>query len=93
MCIRDRDYAERFHTKPYASLEEMIEKEQPDVLHVCTPHYLHVPMTQYALDVYKRQVSDEAKPTAVRLFKGIKGFPDAGTGKPVWNIVTGRAAI
>ena len=43
-----QDYAERFHTKPYASLEEMIEKEQPDVLHVCTPHYLHVPMTQYA---------------------------------------------
>ena len=30
-----QDYAERFHTKPYASLEEMIEKEQPDVLHVC----------------------------------------------------------
>ena len=28
----------------------MIEKEQPDVLHVCTPHYLHVPMTQYALE-------------------------------------------
>lgn len=45
-----QDYAERFHTKPYASLEEMIEKEQPDVLHVCTPHYLHVPMTQYALE-------------------------------------------
>lgn len=39
-----QDYAERFHTKPYASLEEMIEKEQPDVLHVCTPHYLHVTM-------------------------------------------------
>ena len=45
-----QNYAERFHTKPYASLEEMIEKEQPDVLHVCTPHYLHVPMTQYALE-------------------------------------------
>ena len=26
-----QDYAERFHTKPYVSLEEMIEKEQPDV--------------------------------------------------------------
>ena len=33
----------------YASLEEMLEKERPDVLHICTPHYLHVPMTAYAL--------------------------------------------
>lgn len=34
----------------YASLEEMLEKEKPDVLHICTPHYLHVPMAEYALD-------------------------------------------
>ena len=27
----------------------MLETERPDVLHICTPHYLHVPMAQYAL--------------------------------------------
>ena len=43
-------YAENFHTKPYPSLESMLDAEKPDVLHICTPHYLHVPMTIYALN-------------------------------------------
>ena len=42
-------YAEKYACRAYASLEEMLEKERPDVLHICTPHYLHVPMTTYAL--------------------------------------------
>lgn len=37
-------------TNMYASLEEMLEKEQVDVLHICTPHYLHTPMAVYALE-------------------------------------------
>ena len=41
-------YAENFHTKPYPSLESMLEAEKPDVLHICTPHYLHVPMAIYS---------------------------------------------
>ena len=43
-------YAETFHTKPYPSLESMLDAETPDVLHICTPHYLHVPMAIYALE-------------------------------------------
>ena len=35
-----QSYAENFHTKPYPSLESMLEAEKPDVLHICTPHYL-----------------------------------------------------
>ena len=54
-----QDYAERFHTKPYASLEEMIEKEQPDVLHVCTPHYLHYKMITAAADAGKKVVCEK----------------------------------
>lgn len=37
----------------YESLEEMLEKEKPEVLHICTPHYCHVPM---ALEALKRGV-------------------------------------
>lgn len=36
--------------KAYASFEEMLEDEKPDVLHICTPHYLHVPMALKALE-------------------------------------------
>lgn len=28
----------------------MIANARPDVLHICTPHYLHVPMAAYALE-------------------------------------------
>lgn len=45
-----QSYAENFHTKPYPSLESMLEAEKPDVLHICTPHYLHVPMAIYSLE-------------------------------------------
>ncbi len=37
------DYGDS-ESKAYSSLEEMIENEKIDVLHICTPHYLHVPM-------------------------------------------------
>lgn len=43
------DYANRFGGNAYGSLEEMLEAEKPDVLHICTPHYLHTPMTVKAL--------------------------------------------
>lgn len=33
----------------YISLEEMIDKEDLDVLHICLPHYLHVPAALTAL--------------------------------------------
>ncbi len=33
----------------YESLEEMLTKESPDVVHICTPHYLHVPMAAECL--------------------------------------------
>lgn len=32
----------------YTDYKEMIEKEQPDVVHVCLPHYLHVPVSEDA---------------------------------------------
>ncbi len=34
--------------RAYPSLEELLDQEEIDVLHICTPHYLHVPMAQAA---------------------------------------------
>ena len=28
----------------YTDYKEMLEKEQPDIVHICTPHYLHKEM-------------------------------------------------
>lgn len=41
--------AAEYRAKAYSNLEEMLEKEEIDVLHICTPHYLHTPMAISAL--------------------------------------------
>ncbi len=46
---RAESFAEEYNGKAYGSLEEMLKKENPDVLHICTPHYLHTPMAVHAL--------------------------------------------
>ncbi len=45
---RAQALAEQYGGKAYGSLEELLENEQIDCLHICTPHYLHLPMAQEA---------------------------------------------
>lgn len=47
---RARAMAEKFGGCAYTSLEEMLAHEKIDVLHICTPHYLHTPMAKLAAD-------------------------------------------
>ena len=46
---RARAMAEQYGAAAYASLGEMLANEQVDVLHILTPHHLHVPMAIEAL--------------------------------------------
>lgn len=43
-------FAAQYKGKAYSSYEKMLENEKIEVLHICTPHYLHVPMAIYALN-------------------------------------------
>lgn len=43
---RARAVAEKYHCNAYASLEEMLDHEQLDAVHLCTPHVLHTPMAE-----------------------------------------------
>lgn len=62
---RAKSFSETYGGRAYESLEAMLDQEEIDVLHVCTPHYLHVPMTVLALSkgihVYQE------KPAAISL--------------------------
>ncbi len=46
---RAREFAAKYGGRAYQNLEDMMETEKPDVLHICTPHFLHVPMALYGL--------------------------------------------
>ena len=53
---RGETYSEEYENKKihlYSSFTTMLEKEQLDVVHICTPHYLHVSM---ALEAVKKGV-------------------------------------
>lgn len=43
------EFSREFGGNTYTSLEDMLANETVDVLHICTPHNLHVPMALYAL--------------------------------------------
>jgi len=47
---RAKARAEELGCKYYTDYKEMIDKENLDVVHLCTPHYLHPPMAIYALE-------------------------------------------
>ena len=44
-------FAEKFRCTPYTDFEELLEKEKPDAVHLCTPHYLHTPMAVKAAEM------------------------------------------
>ena len=41
--------AEKYNCKAYYDYEEMQKNEQLDAVHLCLPHYLHIPVAQYFL--------------------------------------------
>ena len=46
---RAENFVAKYGGRAYSCLEEMLAQEKPDVMHICTPHYLHVPMAVYGL--------------------------------------------
>ena len=56
--------AEKYHTKAYTDYTELLEKEKPDAVHLCLPHYLHIPAAQEALKMGVHVLSE--KPMSIR---------------------------
>ena len=47
--IKAEAFTKEYGGNAYPSIEEMLEKEELDAIHICTPHYLHTPMAIYGL--------------------------------------------
>lgn len=56
VCDKSKQKAEEFKAElslpcsVYTDYRELLDKEKPDVVHICTPHYLHAEMSVYALE-------------------------------------------
>ena len=48
--VNESKFAAYPTAKPYTDYKKMIDEVMPDVVHICTPHYLHAEMVVYALD-------------------------------------------
>lgn len=55
--------ADRYHCKSFADYHEMLSDESIDVVHLCTPHYLHAPMAISAMKAGKDVIVE--KPMAI----------------------------
>lgn len=51
VCDSDKEKLKEYpQFSTYTDYSEMLEKEKPDVVHICTPHYLHAQMIILALE-------------------------------------------
>ena len=48
---RAETMAGKYGGRAYSSLDELLDHEKIDVLHICTPHYLHTPMARQAAEL------------------------------------------
>lgn len=62
---RAKAKAKEFDCKCYLDYKEMIDKEELDVVHICTPHYMHAPMSIYASNAGKHVLLE--KPMSIEL--------------------------
>ena len=51
---RADEVAKKYHCKAYYDTFEMINKEKLDVVHICTPHNLHIPI---AMECFKKNIA------------------------------------
>ena len=51
ICDVDESKTSKYpQLKSYTDYKKMLDTEKPDIVHICTPHYLHAEMAIYALE-------------------------------------------
>ncbi|MGV8146904.1 MAG: Gfo/Idh/MocA family protein [Alkaliphilus sp.] len=62
---RAKEEAKNFNCKYYLGYKEMIDKEDLDVVHICTPHHMHAPISIYASKSKKHVMTE--KPISITM--------------------------
>ncbi len=69
---RADEKAQEYQCKAYYDYIEMLDNENPDVVHICTPHYLHVDMAVEALKRNINVVLEKPCATSVESLKRLR---------------------
>lgn len=72
------DFAGRYGGRAYPSLEEMLEAEALDVLHICTPHHLHTPMAKLAVSKGIAVFSEKPPVISMEQWHAFSGLAEQG---------------
>lgn len=57
--------AKKYRVRAYTDYQKMIEEAHPDIVHICLPHYLHAPVSRWALEHGVHVLCE--KPMAIRM--------------------------
>lgn len=77
--------ANRFNTKAYFDYDEMLKDANLDVVHICTPHHLHAPMT---IKAFKQNIHVlTEKPMAINVEDGKAMIEAAKTHKKTLGVI------
>lgn len=78
---RAEEFAVRYgagRAQSYGDLEEMLAVERPDVVHICTPHYLHVPMAVKVLESGGAAFMEKPPAISIQQFEELKNTAGSG---------------
>lgn len=78
--------ADKYGIKSYYSYEEMLEKENLDVVHICLPHYLHSLVACYAMEHGVNVLSE--KPMDISLDAAEKAVRTAEKTGRIYGVVS-----
>ncbi len=68
----------QYGVKEYEDFDKMLQDKEIDVVHICTPHYLHFPMIEKALAAGKDVVTEKPVTHVREDFDRLKGREDTG---------------
>ena len=82
---RANDIAKKYNAKAYTDYKEMFETEQLDAIHICLPHYLHVPV---ACDAFKRGIHVlSEKPMSILYDEAVKAVEMAEDYNVLYGVI------
>ncbi|MCL2407599.1 MAG: Gfo/Idh/MocA family oxidoreductase [Defluviitaleaceae bacterium] len=77
-CDADRNAAEAFAAKyggaAFSSLRDLYENGKPDVVHITSPHYAHVPQALYALERGSHVILEKPAATTLSELKTLERY-------------------